>query len=166
MVVVFFVRTNGSSPARVDHQGAIWRQWLRQFSTQIAVTENVAVVSVFRHWSIDRHDISVRSSRQKKKLAILNHFFIPVPPTLQRSTWIDIRKSQTLWLFGSMLAVSLEAADHGRGFGADSSLLQTSQFSNALVLFPSTSRLQGPCFIFPALSKKQSSLSGIKKSGG
>jgi hypothetical protein len=30
---------------------------------------SVALLSAFRHWSIDRHDISVRSSRQKKKLA-------------------------------------------------------------------------------------------------
>jgi hypothetical protein len=30
---------------------------------------SVALLSAFRHWSIDRHDISVRSGRQKKQLA-------------------------------------------------------------------------------------------------
>jgi len=62
--------------------------------------ECVAALSAFRHWSIDRHDISVGSSRQNKKLAILNRSFIPVSPTLQRPHKSIPEKSNPLagWL--------------------------------------------------------------------
>lgn len=44
------------------------------------------VVSVFRHCSIYRHNISVRSSRYKRSGLILNRFFISGFQTLRRST--------------------------------------------------------------------------------
>jgi hypothetical protein len=72
------------------------------------------VVSAFRHWSIDRHDTSARSSRQKKKLAAAELPFHLCSSYVAAPHINRYPQSQTLWLVGSMLAVPLEAADHRR----------------------------------------------------
>jgi hypothetical protein len=130
------------------------RQFLHVNIHQIAVTESLAAVSAFRHWSVDRHDIFVRSSRQKKKLAILNRFFISVPPTLQRPHKSIPEKVKPFGWLAQCLLFHL-SSDHGRGISVAPPLFsKRSQSFNALVLFPNASPCNGLCFISPAFSKK------------
>jgi hypothetical protein len=75
-----------------------------------------------------------------------------VPPTLQRPH-NPYPQSQTLWLVGSMLAVPLEAVDHGREFGG-SLFLQTFAKSSS---FPNALRsVMGLGFYISGARKKQS----------
>ena len=71
------VRTNGSSPARVDHQRAIWRQWLRQLTNSKRCHEECrGSVGIST-----RSDISTRHLRpdRKRSLRPLNCFFVSIP---------------------------------------------------------------------------------------
>ena len=83
--IVRHTRAGGSSRGRSGGDE------LRYSTTQIAGTETV---SVFRHCSLNRHNLSVRRGRQKRCVPILNRFFSSVCQVLRRSRSIGPSKSQ------------------------------------------------------------------------
>jgi hypothetical protein len=82
-------------------------------------------VSAFRHWSIDRHNTSVRSADRKSSLPILNRFFISVPPTLQRSHKSIPEKVKPFGWLAQCLLFHLKQLITAEEFGGASPFLQT-----------------------------------------